>query len=127
MQKQFFFLFFSIDNNIQGNESLNTTSYRQEPKLSFVIKAIYTIAYGLQALHQSKCGHDLTNNTNCDAIKKFWMEKNGTEFLVSMINFYYEKIKKFTQFFTHRFLFILSNQHYLCLCGIDFKNLIIIF
>lgn len=40
-----------------GNED-NTKNHKQEPKLSFLVKAIYTMAYGLQAYHEDVCGKD---------------------------------------------------------------------
>ncbi|CRL04842.1 CLUMA_CG017895, isoform A [Clunio marinus] len=36
----------------------NTKNHRQEPKLSFLVKAIYTMAFGLQAYHDDVCGKD---------------------------------------------------------------------
>lgn len=38
-----------------GKEKLSE-KYKQEPKLSFVIKAIYTMAYGLHDMVQDVCG-----------------------------------------------------------------------
>ncbi|XP_054272576.1 metabotropic glutamate receptor 1-like [Macrosteles quadrilineatus] len=40
-----------------GTERLSDR-YKQDPKLSFVIKAIYTLAYGLHNLQQELCGKD---------------------------------------------------------------------
>lgn len=50
-------IFFLISQHSTGNEDL-TTNHRQEPKLSFLIKAIYTLAYGLQAYQEDVCGKD---------------------------------------------------------------------
>ncbi|XP_068081159.1 metabotropic glutamate receptor 1-like [Anabrus simplex] len=40
-----------------GEEKLSE-KYKPDPKLSFIIKAIYTMAYGLHNLHQDVCGHN---------------------------------------------------------------------
>lgn len=42
---------------VKGKERLKDR-YKQDPKLSFVVKAIYTLAYGLHNLHQDLCGRD---------------------------------------------------------------------
>lgn len=56
-----FSLFLSLHNaprfDSTGNEDL-TKNHKQEPKLSFLIKAIYTMAYGLQAYHEDVCGKE---------------------------------------------------------------------
>lgn len=53
------FLFFlgCFRRHATGSEDL-TKNHRQEPKLSFLIKAIYTMAYGLQAYHDDVCGRE---------------------------------------------------------------------
>lgn len=48
------FLLFSF---VIGQEKLSE-KYKQEPKLSFLIKAIFTMAHGLQELQQDVCGKD---------------------------------------------------------------------
>ncbi|PNF32911.1 hypothetical protein B7P43_G01845 [Cryptotermes secundus] len=40
-----------------GREKLSDR-YKADPKLSFIIKAIYTMAYGLHNMHQDVCGRD---------------------------------------------------------------------
>lgn len=45
-------MFFII---ILGDETL-VENYKQDPKLSFVIKAIYTLAHALHDMHQDICG-----------------------------------------------------------------------
>jgi len=40
-----------------GREKLGD-KYKADPKLSFIIKAIYTMAYGLHNMHQDVCGRD---------------------------------------------------------------------
>jgi hypothetical protein len=42
---------------VTGREKLSDR-YKADPKLSFVIKAIYTMAYGLHNMHQDVCGRD---------------------------------------------------------------------
>lgn len=51
------FSHFLVGRHSTGDEDL-TKNHRQEPKLSFLIKAIYTMAYGLQAYHEDVCGKD---------------------------------------------------------------------
>ncbi|XP_055551060.1 metabotropic glutamate receptor 5-like [Wyeomyia smithii] len=62
-----------------GNEQLSDR-YRQEPKMSFVIKAIYTMAYALHALQQDSCGRNTAGI--CAAMFPF----NGTLFLNYLMN-----------------------------------------
>ncbi|XP_053699365.1 metabotropic glutamate receptor 1-like [Sabethes cyaneus] len=62
-----------------GNEKLSDR-YRQEPKMSFVIKAIYTMAYALHALQQDSCGRSVVGI--CAAMFPF----NGTQFLNYLMN-----------------------------------------
>ncbi|KAG8290471.1 Metabotropic glutamate receptor 1 [Homalodisca vitripennis] len=50
-------MFVNIMSHCAGNERLSER-YKQDPKLSFVIKAIYTLAYGLHNLQQDVCGRD---------------------------------------------------------------------
>lgn len=56
------FLSFSFSRHFHSGFSKSTgyedirKNHRQEPKLSFLIKAIYTMAYGLQAYHEDVCG-----------------------------------------------------------------------
>jgi hypothetical protein len=71
LYNHFHFLLF-----IKGNESLKDR-YKQEPKLSFIIKAIYTMAYALEKLQKDACG---TVKGICPAMYPF----NGTLFLVSI-------------------------------------------
>ncbi|XP_058814305.1 metabotropic glutamate receptor 1-like [Topomyia yanbarensis] len=68
-----------------GNEKLSDR-YKQEPKMSFVIKAIYTIAYALHALQQDSCGRNSVGI--CAAMFPF----NGTQFFNYLMNvsFIYE-------------------------------------
>lgn len=40
-----------------GQEKLSDR-YKADPKLSFIIKAIYTMAYGLHNMYQDVCGRD---------------------------------------------------------------------
>jgi hypothetical protein len=40
-----------------GTEKLGD-KYKPDPKLSFIIKAIYAMAYGLHNMHQDICGRD---------------------------------------------------------------------
>jgi hypothetical protein len=42
---------------VTGQEKLSD-KYKEDPKLSFIIKAIYTMAYGLHSMHQDVCGSD---------------------------------------------------------------------
>ncbi|XP_065079892.1 metabotropic glutamate receptor 1-like [Ochlerotatus camptorhynchus] len=62
-----------------GKEKLSDR-YKQEPKMSFVIKAIYTMAYALQALQQDSCGRSVTGI--CPAMFPF----NGTQFFNYLMN-----------------------------------------
>lgn len=55
----------------------NTVNHRQEPKMSFLIKAIYTMAYGLQAYHEDVCGKDFVGV--CPQLQKSF---NHTTFFV---------------------------------------------
>lgn len=56
-RSQFSSCFKSFCSESTGNED-NTKNHKQEPKLSFLVKAIYTMAYGLQAYHEDVCGKD---------------------------------------------------------------------
>lgn len=55
----------------------NTVNHRQEPKMSFLIKAIYTMAYGLQAYHDDVCGSSFVGV--CPQLQKSF---NHTTFFV---------------------------------------------
>ncbi|GLH00641.1 Uncharacterized protein GBIM_06962, partial [Gryllus bimaculatus] len=44
-----------------GKEKLSER-YKPDPKLSFIIKAIYTMAYGLHSMQQALCGPNVTVN-----------------------------------------------------------------
>ncbi|XP_058443037.1 metabotropic glutamate receptor 1-like [Malaya genurostris] len=68
-----------------GTEKLSER-YKQEPKMSFVIKAIYTMAYALHALQQDSCGRNSVGV--CAAMFPF----NGTQFFNYLMNvsFIYE-------------------------------------
>ncbi|XP_074603821.1 metabotropic glutamate receptor 1-like [Brevipalpus obovatus] len=44
-------------NRCTGRESLNNRNYTQDSKLAFVIKSIWTMAYGLNEMHQKVCGN----------------------------------------------------------------------
>lgn len=50
-----------------GNED-NTRNHKQEPKLSFLIKAIYSFAHGLEAYHEDVCGKEYDGV--CPQLKK---------------------------------------------------------
>lgn len=63
-----------------GKEDLSE-KYKQEPKLSFVIKAIKTMALGLHQLQQDTCGNNYTGP--CPKMYPF----NGTLFFVSFVWF----------------------------------------
>lgn len=58
-----------------GREDLSD-GYRQDPKLSFVIKAINSFAYGLHNMQQDLCGQDFIGM--CDKLLPF----NGSLFKV---------------------------------------------
>ncbi|XP_031350453.1 metabotropic glutamate receptor 1-like [Photinus pyralis] len=62
-----------------GNERLSQ-EYRQDPKLSFVIKAVYTFAYALQNMHQEICGDKYFGV--CDKLNPF----NGSLFKNYLLN-----------------------------------------
>ncbi|EDS30958.1 conserved hypothetical protein [Culex quinquefasciatus] len=62
-----------------GTEKLSER-YKQEPKMSFVIKAIYTMAYALHALQQDACGRNSVGI--CPAMFPF----NGTQFFNYLMN-----------------------------------------
>ncbi|XP_055633826.1 metabotropic glutamate receptor 1-like [Toxorhynchites rutilus septentrionalis] len=62
-----------------GNEKLSER-YKQEPKMSFVIKAIYTMAYALHALQQDACGRNSVGI--CPSMFPF----SGTQFLNYLMN-----------------------------------------
>lgn len=61
----------------EGNEDL-TKNHKQEPKLNFLIKAIYTLAYGLQSYHDDVCGKDFIGV--CPQLQKSF---NHSKFFVS--------------------------------------------
>lgn len=65
---------------IIGNEDYGD-SYRQDSKLSFVVKAIYTLAYGLHNMQEAICGKDYGGI--CEKLKHF----NGSLFKVSLCLF----------------------------------------
>lgn len=62
---------------LTGHEDL-TKNHRQEPKLNFLIKAIYTLAYGLQTYHEDVCGKDFIGA--CPQLSKSF---NHSRFFVS--------------------------------------------
>lgn len=62
----------------KGNEDL-TKNHKQEPKLNFLIKAIYTLAYGLQSYHDDVCGKDFVGV--CPQLQKSF---NHSKFFVSL-------------------------------------------
>nr|XP_029711039.1 metabotropic glutamate receptor 1-like [Aedes albopictus] len=62
-----------------GKEKLSDR-YKQEPKMSFVIKAIYTMARALEALQRDLCGQN--SSGICSAMYPF----NGTQFFNYLMN-----------------------------------------
>ncbi|XP_062537506.1 metabotropic glutamate receptor 1-like isoform X2 [Armigeres subalbatus] len=62
-----------------GKEKLSDR-YKQEPKMSFVIKAIYTMARALEALQRDLCGQN--SSGICAAMYPF----NGTQFFNYLMN-----------------------------------------
>jgi hypothetical protein len=68
--------FFLSLRHATGYEDLKK-NHRQEPKLSFLIKAIYTMAYGLEAYQETVCGKDFVGV--CPEMKKSF---NHSIFLV---------------------------------------------
>ena len=82
-----------------GNEKLSE-KYKQEPKLSFVIKAIYTMAYGLHALQKDTCGANTVGL--CPAMFPF----NGTQFLVC-INILFFNLEIMSLYIHYNIYFIL--------------------
>ena len=66
-----------------GNEDLSV-NYNQDPKLSFVINAIYTLAYALDNMHSDLCKD--RHAGLCDAMKPV----NGTLFYEYLLNVTFE-------------------------------------
>lgn len=62
-----------------GEEKLSD-NYKQEPKLSFLRKAILTIAYGLEQFHEDLCGRNFEGI--CPQMNPF----NGSVFLNYLMN-----------------------------------------
>lgn len=63
-----------------GREKLSD-KYKADPKLSFIIKAIYTMAFGLHHMHQDVCGRDAVGL--CSDLFPF----NGSLFKVSAFTY----------------------------------------
>jgi hypothetical protein len=64
-----------------GNESLRK-NHKQEPKLSFLVNAIYVYAYALEAYSNDVCGRD---QAACPALKKSF---NHSTFFVRKLGFH---------------------------------------
>lgn len=86
---------------VAGNED-NTKNHKQEPKLNFLIKAIYTMAYGLQAYHDDVCGKDFIGV--CPQLAKSF---NHSKFFVS------QSSRFFLIFWTFHNRFLLFPQNFL--------------
>lgn len=80
-----------------GKEKLNE-KYKQEPKLSFVIKAIYTMAYGLHDMVQDVCGRGGTGL--CPDLFPF----NGSLFKVRDFETFFSYARE--KFFENNFFFL---------------------
>ncbi|KAJ8958081.1 hypothetical protein NQ317_001495 [Molorchus minor] len=74
-----------------GEESL-ATNYRQDSKLSFVIKAIYSLAHALHDMHQDICGFGAVGM--CDKQLPF----NGSLFKNYLMNVSFEYDKEIIEF-----------------------------
>ncbi|KAJ8911078.1 hypothetical protein NQ315_015250, partial [Exocentrus adspersus] len=74
-----------------GEENL-ATNYRQDSKLSFVIKAIYTLAHALHDMQQDMCGHGSVGM--CDKLLPF----NGSLFKNYLMNVSFEYEEEIIEF-----------------------------
>lgn len=74
-ERTFSFLFYFSHST--GHENLSR-NHKQEPKLSFLVKALYTYAYALQAYKDDVCGRDYVGA--CQSLKKSF---NHSLFFVS--------------------------------------------
>ena len=57
-----------ILSSASGNESLSA-GYKQDTKLGFIVKAIYTLAHSLHHMQEELCGD--TSKGVCDKMKPF--------------------------------------------------------
>lgn len=64
---------------ISGKESLNSSDYRQDTKLGFVVNSIYTVAHGLRSMQRQLCGSK-------KGICKGFLPVNGTILLQHLLN-----------------------------------------
>ncbi|XP_031783306.1 metabotropic glutamate receptor 1 isoform X1 [Nasonia vitripennis] len=78
--------------NCTGEERLTYERYRQDPKMSFVMKSFWAMAHGLHNMLEETCGHNYTG------VCKQMFPFNGTRFLHHLMNVTFAFGEEFVEF-----------------------------